>query len=61
MTTVTTLKGTKYTVTGTSNGKLVVRQPSGKARYLTAKDVGRPRFDAAMALWWTEVHANDAQ
>jgi hypothetical protein len=28
---------------------LVVRQPSGKARKLGVKDVGRPRFDSAVA------------
>jgi len=59
-TTITTLKGTKYNVTGTENGKIVVRQPSGKRRLLTVKDTGRPRFDAAVAHWFKEVHATDA-
>lgn len=54
---VKTLKGTRYAVAGTSNGKLVVRQPSGKARYLTAKDTGRARFDAAVAHYFAHVEA----
>lgn len=49
MTTVKTLKGTSYPVEGVKDGKLVVRQPSGKARYLSARDVGRARFEAAFA------------
>jgi hypothetical protein len=51
---VTTVKGTKYTVTGTENGKIVVRQPSGKRRLLTVKDVGRARFDGAVAHYIAE-------
>lgn len=54
MTTVTTAKGTKYTVAGTENGKIVVRQPSGKRRLLTVKEVGRARFDAAVSHWFAE-------
>lgn len=47
---VKTLKGnTKYPVTAVENGVLVGRQPSGKRRLLTVKDVGRPRYDAAVA------------
>lgn len=59
MTTITTHKGTKYEVVGTSNGRIVVRQPSGKARYLTAKDTGRARFDAAVQHWFAEVRGTD--
>lgn len=49
MTNVTTLKGTKYKVSGLEGGKLVVRQPSGKRRFLGTRDTGRARFDAAVA------------
>jgi hypothetical protein len=48
MTVIKTLKGTAYTVAGLESGKLIVRQPSGKRRLLTAKDTGRARFDAAV-------------
>ena len=53
--TVRTKHGTKYNVVGTSNGRLMVRQASGKARYLTVKDVGRERFDAAMYRWFKKL------
>jgi hypothetical protein len=43
---------TTYTVEGIEKGALVVRQPSGKRRLLTAKDVGRARFDAAVAHYY---------
>lgn len=53
MTNVRTAK-TSYAVTAIEvpnegPAKLVVRQPSGKLRRLTVKDVGRARFDAAVA------------
>ena len=48
MTTVRTVKGTKYTVEAIENGELVVRQPSGKRRKLTRKEVGTARYYAAV-------------
>lgn len=55
MTHVKTHKGTRYTVEGTENGALVVRQPSGKRRHLTVKDVGRARYDSAVANFYRKV------
>lgn len=55
MTTVKTTKST-YTVEGIEKGALVVRQPSGKRRLLTVKDVGRARFDAAVAHFYRKVN-----
>lgn len=49
VTTVKTLKGTTYPVTDVKIGTLIGRQPSGKVRKLTVKDVGRARYDAAVA------------
>lgn len=47
---IKTLKtDTRYAVEALEIGTLVVRQPSGKKRKLTVKDVGRARFDAARA------------
>ena len=58
MTYVKTLKNnTRYAVTGVELGKLLVRQPSGKLRRLTVKDVGRARFDAANAHFRAEQEA----
>lgn len=54
MTTVKTTKST-YTVESIEKGALVVRQPSGKRRLLTVKDVGRARFDAAVAHFYRKV------
>ena len=52
---VKTLKtNTRYPVTDVANGVLTARQPSGKARKLTLKDVGRPRYDAAVAHFYAE-------
>lgn len=48
MTTVRTVKGTKYTVEAIEDGQLVVRQPSGKKRKLTRADVGTARYWAAI-------------
>jgi hypothetical protein len=57
MTYVKTLKGTRYPVSAVEDAKLVVRQPSGKKRLLTVKDVGRPRYDAAVAHFYAEQRA----
>ncbi len=35
-------------VTDTGHAYIVVRTPSRRIRYLGVKDVGRPRFDAAV-------------
>ena len=57
MTYVKTLKNdTRYPVTAIEGGKLVARQPSGKRRLLTVKDVGRARYEAAVAHFYSEVH-----
>lgn len=46
---------TRYPVTGiTVGGALIARQPSGKRRLLTLADVGRPRYDAAVAHFYAE-------
>lgn len=45
---------TRYAVEGIENGKLVVRQPSGKRRLLTVKEVGRARYDSAVAHFYAE-------
>ncbi|HZZ17169.1 MAG TPA: hypothetical protein VFE08_14540 [Candidatus Sulfotelmatobacter sp.] len=57
MTYVKTIKGTRYPVTAIEQGKLAVRQPSGKKRLLTVKDVGRARYDAAVAHYFSEQRA----
>jgi hypothetical protein len=53
MTTITTLRGVKYPVSGikVGNGRvmLVARQPSGKARYLTKSDVRSSCWYGALA------------
>lgn len=55
MTYVKTLKtGTRYPVVAVESGLLIVHQPSGKRRKLTLKDVGRPRYDAAVAHFFAE-------
>ncbi len=53
---IKTLKtDTRYPVTEiTAGGALVVRQPSGKRRLLTLSDVGRPRYDSAVAHFFAE-------
>lgn len=52
-TTVKTLRGTSYPVSGLKvvNGRvmMIARQASGKARYLTRKEVGSARWYAAIA------------
>lgn len=59
MTYVKTLKkNTRYPVTGvTMKGDLIARQPSGKARILTVKDVGRARYESAVAHFYAEAKA----
>jgi hypothetical protein len=53
---VKTLKNdTRYPVTAIEPGVLVARQPSGKIRRLTLKDVGRARYDAAVAHFYAEA------
>lgn len=54
MTNIKTLKGTSYPVSGLKDGKIIARQPSGKARYLSVADVGRARFDGAVAHYLAE-------
>lgn len=54
MTTYVRTTKTRYPVTGyeaphTGPHALVVRQPSGKKRLITVADVGRARFDGALA------------
>ena len=52
---VKTLKNdTRYPVTAIENGNLIGRQPSGKRRVLTLKDVGRARYEAAVAHFYAE-------
>lgn len=41
-----------YKVHSVANAALVVRQDSGKIRRLTVADVGRTRYDAAVADYW---------
>lgn len=58
MTYVKTLKNnTCYPVTAIENGILVARQPSGKKRRLTLKEVGRARYDAAVAHFFSGQRA----
>lgn len=53
MTYVKTLKNdTRYPVHAIEPGVLVARQPSGKIRRLSLKDVGRARYDAAVAHFY---------
>jgi hypothetical protein len=56
----TLAKGTRYPVTGIENGVLVGRQKSGKRVYLALKDVGRPRYDAAVQHFYSEQQAANA-
>lgn len=49
---VKTKTGTRYAVEALEYGALVVRQPSGKKRKLTVKDVGRARYESALAHWY---------
>lgn len=52
---VKTLKtNTRYPVEALEAGRLVVRQPSGKKRVLALKDVGRARYDAAVAHYYAQ-------
>lgn len=56
MTYVKTLKSnTRYPVTAIENGILVGRQPSGKRKLLSVKDVGRARYEAAVAHFYMEA------
>ena len=53
---VKTLKNdTRYPVTEVVIGALIGRQPSGKKRRLTVKDVGRARFESAVAHFYSEA------
>ena len=54
---IKTLKtDTRYPVSEvTAGGALVVRQPSGKKRLLTLPDVGRARYDSAVAHFFAEA------
>lgn len=46
---------TRYAVTEiTRGGLLVVRQPSGKKRYLALADVGRARYDSAVSHFFAQ-------
>jgi hypothetical protein len=49
---VKTTTGNRYEVETIENGKLVVRQPSGKRRLLSVKNVGRARYEAALAHFY---------
>lgn len=56
MTYVKTLKSnTRYPVTAIENGILVARQPSGKRKLLSVKDVGRARYESAVAHFYAEA------
>lgn len=58
MTYVKTLKSdTRYPVTAIENGRLVARQPSGKRKLLSVKDVGRARYESAVAHFYAEAKA----
>lgn len=54
MTTNVKTTKTTYTVEDVEAGALVVRQPSGKRRKLTLKDIGRARYDAAVSHFFAE-------
>lgn len=47
---------TTYKVDCVHPGRIGVRQPSGKLRYLTVAEVGRARFDAAVADYLAKLH-----
>ena len=51
---IKTKNNTRYSVEAIENSALVVRQPSGKKRRLTLKDVGRARYDSALAHFYAE-------
>jgi hypothetical protein len=61
-TTIRTIKGTAYTVDSLSlplqgQPAIIVRQPSGKRRNLTVKDVGRARFEQAVSHYLRDKRA----
>lgn len=56
MTYVKTLKSnTRYPVTAIENGILVTRQPSGRRKLLSVRDVGRARYESAVAHFYAEA------